>query len=207
MFLTPLLTAFVTALRGTFDEDYPVEEFRSINIGVDYPIREQDYPGVWVDFSPTGPTRIAGVSHKEYADTETSVRELTRWTYQGTVTFTPFAFSSLERYRLADELIRVIAFGKEQAATAQFRSAIEANEFLAINMDFDTIDLRGFSTSQGTPWGGTEFIYEATLSSNIIGEYVTDVATGALVTLSDVELHPYNDLETDPFSGDMNGWV
>lgn len=207
MFLVPLMTLLVDATRETFDEDYPVEEFRNLKVGMEYPMSEQDYPGIWVDFTPTGPTRIAGIGHKEYVQSGTDVRELTRWTFQGTVTFTPVAFTSFERHRLTDEMIRVLAFGKEQAATSQFRSMIESNEFLAVNMDFDTIDLRGFSVAQGTPWGGTEFIYEATLSTAIIGEYVTEPSTGVLVNLTAVETHPYSDQETDPFENDLSGWA
>jgi hypothetical protein len=200
MFTVPLLTTLHKALAETFDSDFAKEEFRTVHIGVDFPIKREDYPAIWIDFTPTQSTKIAGIDHKEtdIAENGLIARRHSRWRFWGQATFTVLTMSSFERYRLLDEVIRVLAFGKEQSATAQFRKVIEDNEFVAVNYDADEIDLSGFTAQQGTPWNSPDFIYEATATIELQGEYITDPATGQLAILERIDVFPYSDLEPDP---------
>jgi hypothetical protein len=188
MYLARLKTMLKEALSVTFDADYPEPDFRNINVSLEYPVRPQDYPGIWVDYEDTQPLRTAGVDHSE-VDLETSQR-IRRWKFAGYATYTVVALTSLERDRLFDELVRVLAFGDTLTATRDFRSYIERNEFIAANFDFDEIEVRGNAAAPGTPWGSDEIIYERTLNMEVVGEVVSDSATGLLVPLSAIKLLP-----------------
>lgn len=206
MYLTNLKTLLTEAIKITFDADYPVAEFRGLHASIEFPFEKQNYPGLWVDYNPVGALQVAGVGHYEYDPNEsgTSARRFTRWMFKGYATFTVVALSSLERDRLYDEVVRVMAFGDEQSATSDFRSYIEDNEFLAVNFDFDEIGSGGFANTLGTPWQTEEMVYEAEVSMECFGEFVSDSQGPSLVPLSDVDLIPYGDFEEDPT--EPGGW-
>ena len=207
MFIAPLKTSLVEAWKLTFDGDYPEENFRSLAVSLEFPATQQDYPGIWVDFDPTEPVRIAGVDHHEYGDPDADggVRSFTRWRFAGNALYTVVALSSFERDRLMDEMVKVLAFGRENPQTSEFRAFIENNEFVAINFDFDSVGLTGMQHSYGTPWETDESVYEATLSMACVGEFVSDGTTGILAPLSAVKVYPYSDQEADPLP-DPTAW-
>jgi len=190
MYLTRLKGMLVESLKTTFDADYVEPDFRNIHCSIEYPIEPQNYPGIWVDYEDTGPLQIAGIDHSETSepDINLAVNRYTRWKYAGYASYTVVALTSLERDRLFDEMIRVIAFGKESTETRVFRQLVESNDFIAANFDFDRIQPRGNAAAPGTPWGTDEIIYERTLNMEVIGEFVSDAITGQLVPLSAVVL-------------------
>lgn len=200
MFLTPLLTALVGAAKRTFDADYLEPDFRELRVSTEFPAREVDYPGLWVNFEPVGDVEIMGVDHLEFGEPGLggARRPFTRWRFGGYAVYTIATLSSLERARLFDELVRVIAFGREAAQTQAFRAYIENNRYLAINANFDRLRPRGFSEAQGTPWGTDEIVYEASVAIEIVGECLNDPTTTALMPLTGVVVHPYHDREPDP---------
>lgn len=194
MFITNLKTALVEGLKRTFDAEYVDDDFRNIHVSIEYPVDRQSYPGIWVDFDIEGQLENVGVDHREYAEVseaEGTTRRVTRWRFQGYASFTVVALTSLERDRLFDEMVRVMAFGTESEQTAEFRSFIENNEFLALNFDFDQIGVSGASSLPGTPWGTDEVIYETTIRMECLGEFVSDVAAVTLVPLAAVVTYPY----------------
>lgn len=199
-YLVHLKTALVQAVKNTFDQDYPVSDFRNIRTSIEFPVDPQDYPGIWVDWEDTGAVRIAGIGHHEFSDPaqDGSRRRFTRWRFQGTAQFTVVALSSLERDRLYDEMVRVLAFGNYAVDAPQinaFRQTIENNEFIAMNFDFDEVEPSGNSASPGTPWGTDEIIYERTINMEAVGEFVSDGITQEIVPLSKVIFHLQ---QTDP---------
>jgi len=200
MYLTKLKTMLTTALRDTFDLGFPEEDFRNIKIGIEFPIEPQDYPGIWVNYTPAGPVRVAGVGHIEYDVNEagSASRPFTRWFYSGEASFTIVALTSLERDRLHDELIRVLAFGRENPATSDFRKRIESNEFIACGFDWDAISIRGMSETVGTPWQTDDLIYEVELAMECFGEFISDSQDASLVPLSEVRVTPYPDTDPEP---------
>ena len=202
MYLRPMKTMMVTALRNTFDGDYVNDQFRNIRVSIEYPEHRQDYPGIWLDFEPIGELEIAGIGHTEYAlNSSATAIPFTRWRFQGFVTYTAVAMSSNERDMLIDELLRIFAFGAEHPSTQAFRKGVEDNPLIAANMDFGTIGQRGFAASPGTPWNTDEVIYEATLAMNLIGEFVSDQATGELLPLTEIRVLDYAEHEPDPSPG------
>lgn len=188
MYLVPLKTLLVQALRQVFDGQYPQPDFHSVNVGIEYPVERQGYPAIWVDYSDTAELAQAGVGHVEQTTIAGMTAETTRFEFQGTAEFTIVALSSLERDRLFDELVRVLAFGKQDPATSRFRAYIEDNEFLAVNAKFDRLGVGGNAAAPGTPWGTDEIIYERTISLDLIGEFVADPVSGNMLPLSGFEV-------------------
>lgn len=200
MFITNLKTTLVEALKLTFDEAYVEDDFRNLRVSIEYPNERQDYPGIWVDFDIEGELQNMGVDHREYVtvdEEEGTSRRAMRWRFQGYASFTIVALTSFERDRLFDEVIRIMAFGTESEATSRFRSYIEDNEFLAMNIDFDQIGVSGSSSLPGTPWQTDEVIYEVTIRMECLGEFVSDAASAVLVPLSKVVTYPYTE-DVDP---------
>lgn len=192
MYLVHLKTMLVNALRLTFDSEFPQSDFRNIYVSIEYPVDSASYPGIWCDYDDEQPLMRAGIDHHEMLDISTPENSLfspyTRWKFQGSVSMTIVAMTSLERDRLYDEVVRVLAFGNEDGATHQFRQYVENNEFIAANMNFDIIQPRGNVAAPGTPWGTDEIIYERTVNVDILGEFLADKITGSLVPLKRIEM-------------------
>lgn len=187
MYVAPLKTLLVEALETTFDASYPVAEFRGLHIGLEYPIDEQQYPSVWVDYDDTQPLLKAGIAHLEYVspnDNTTPVAPFTRWRFQGYVSLTAVAMTSLERDRIYDELVRVVAFANEDGVVGRFKNTIASNDLIAATLNTDKIEARGNAAAPGTPWGTDEIMYEKSLNLELIGEFVPDPETNTLIALS-----------------------
>jgi hypothetical protein len=114
------------------------------------------------------------------------------------VAFTIVAMSSLERDLIFDELITIMAFGTNAPNRSKFRELIETNDLIAANFDFDEIGQRGFSAAPGTPWNSDDWVYEATVAMECIGEFVLEPTAPVLVPLSQVVLWPYTQPPGDP---------
>lgn len=198
MFMAELMTAVTDAAKRVFDAEYPVEQFRGLHIDIEYPSEKDNYPGIWVDFEPTRELTVAGIGHVEYRLGDVEYQAFRKWTFAGHVTYTIVALSNFERARLFDEMVKVLAFGGEQAARSQFREAIESNEFIAINFDFDEIGVRGKAETLGTPWGTDEMIYEVTVAMECLGEFASEGETATLIPLSKITPIPYTVPPGDP---------
>lgn len=208
IYLVKLKTLLTDAIQRTFDDEYPIAEFQGLHASIEFPIEKQNYPSVWVDFAPVGNLERAGVAHIEYeADPGSTLgRSFTRWKFKGYASYTVAALTSLERDRLYDEIVRIMAFGNEASGTSDFREYIETgNEFLAVNFDFDEIATSGFANTLGTPWQTDDIIYEVTVTMECFGEFTADSNTFDLVSMSEVGYIPYGDFEEDPT--DDEGWV
>lgn len=207
MYMTRVKTVAVEAMKNTFDADYPVDQFKNLLVSIEFPEKEQNYPSIWVSFSPAGSLQTAGIAHFEIgdpADADGPDKRFTRWRFGGSLSFTGVALTSLEADLLFDEIVRVLAFGSERSETATFRSYLEDNEFIGMNANFDEIGQEGFGETPGTPWGTDEVIYERTATLTVIGEFVSN-GVGDLVTLEGIEPFPYSDREEDPTS--PGGWL
>lgn len=190
MYITPLKTLLIQALTTTFDDQYPVPEFRNRRIGMEYPVDVQNYPSIWVDYEDTLPLMKAGIRHEESINPadNTAVAPFTRWRYQGYVSLTIVALTSLERDRFFDEVVNVVAFALEDPIRGRFQAVIANNNLIAANLQTDKIQPRGAAAAPGTPWSTDELIYERTLNIEIIGEFYPDLSTGTLVPLSRIEI-------------------
>lgn len=188
MYLRPTKTAAVQALRDTFDVFYPESDFQNLHISIEFPMTQQDYPGIWVQFEDTEAVERAGIKHiEQIQDDQGAFHQVTRYRFGGNFSFTVAALSSNERDRIYDQLVRVLAFNDVEDSTAnRFRSFIENNDLIGININYDVLNPSGDAANPGTPWETNEVIYERTLSVAMIGEFVSDPTTNELVLLSKV---------------------
>jgi hypothetical protein len=200
LYRVPLKSAIVEALQQTFGPAYPQSDFRDLHVSIEFPDAPQDYPGIWVNYEDTEPLRRAGIDQREIVQDANGYHEVTRWRFAGSLSFTIGAFSSLERDRLFDELVGVFSFANvDDTQISTFKTSFEQNDFLGINVQYDILTVSGDATNSGTPWGtDDEIIYEITLSTDVIGEYVSDPATNQLVLLSDILVEGYRSDQPKP---------
>lgn len=194
IYISPLKTIIVEALRETFDSQYPNPQFQDVNVQLDYPVENQEYPAVFVSYDDTGALKRAGVSMVEMVDPSSGaeVAPFARWRFQGTVSITVVSIATaLERDELYDEVVRVIAFGREDPdLVGRFHSYIDSNDLIASILQTDMMNPRGSSAAPGTPWGTDEMMFERTLDLEIVGEFVPDSLGGELVRLSRIIITP-----------------
>lgn len=194
------------AMRRTLDADYPESDFRNVPVEVNFPTVPTDFPSVWVDFDPIGPLRPVGIGHYEDSAVTGGFRRVGRWSFAGNVTYTAAAMSSLERDRLYDQLVSIIAFGTVDQERGQFRSIMESDPLIQVGVNFDEIDQRGFSAAPGTPWGTDEMMYEATLGIQVQGEFVSAATGTVLLPISSIAVISWVDgIESDP--DPSAGWL
>lgn len=190
IYLVVLKSAVVEALRATFDNGYPEEDFRGVWSSIEFPIAKDAYPGIWVSYDDTDEVSIAGIGHREVIEDDGGHEHLvTRARFGGVITLTVSALTSLERDRLYDELIRTLIFARMEPEVSTFRDKIEHNDLIAVNMDFDKLKVGGDAAAAGTPWGTDEMIYERSVSLNCLGEFISSF--GGLVRLSRIHAQGY----------------
>lgn len=206
MYVVPLKTLIVQALQGTFDSQYPVPEWAGLRIGMEYPVDVQHYPSVWIDYDDTEPLTKSSIRHEETVDPATgaTVAPFTRWKFAGYISLTAVALTSLERDRIYDELVAVVATSLEDPLRGRFAATIANNSLIAANLQTDRLQPRGSAAAPGTPWSTDELIYERTLNIEVIGEfYAIPSASGSTTILREIIVTPSADVtgQTTP-SGD-----
>lgn len=207
MYVAPLKTLIYEALRQTFDQSYPEPDFRGLNMGLEYPVDPQNYPSVWIDYDDSQPLLKAGIAHIEMVnDLGVTVDPFTRWRFQGYVSLTAVALTALERDRLFDELVRVVAFANEDSVVGRFKNKIASNDLIAATLQTDKIDPRGNAAAPGTPWGTDEMMYERSLNLEVVGEFIPNPDTGTLIPLSKIivsytEVLPGEEVPPNPATG------
>lgn len=204
MYLAHLKAAIVEALQAEFGPDYPYANFQNLRVGIEYPVERVDLPGLWVDYDDRNPVEIAGIGHTELIiEDDGSFGRTTRWTFEGDITITCVALSSLERDKLYDELVRIIGFSHDKSTLMRFRTKIENNDLVAMNINFDSLKPGGNAAAQGTPWGTSEVVYEKSISVEVRGEFIGDPDMQALVRLRKVPAEGYVPPSAEPaFTGD-----
>jgi len=203
MYLVAVKTVAANAMARVFDADYAMvqPDFANLLVSIEFPVQREAYPSIWVNYQPEGSLQAAGVGHFEIGDPTGAngpAKLFHRWRFSGSLSYTVVALTSLERDRLFDEVIRVIAFGNERTETSVFRSYLEqTNSLIGININADEIEQSGFDATPGTPWGTDDMIYESTISIKCLGEFCSD-GKGVLADISAINVFSYSDQQADP---------
>lgn len=177
-------------------------------ISGEYPVERSNFPGIWVEYTPSGELAMAGIGHTEYSDagsTSGQRRKAVRWMFSGEVTFTAIAFTSLERARLIDAIVATFAAGIENPNLSAFRSRIEHNDLIGMTAQWSILTIGGFSETPGTPWGSDEIVWEGTVTLAVTGEFVWAAGLRALVPLTSFVVYDRNaddSTATSPPAGD-----
>lgn len=210
MYLVPIKTAIVDALQKVFNSPSFVDpDAQRLTVSIEYPMDKQSYPSIWVNYEDQDTLTIAGIDHKEHIpddpdDPNSSIHEVTRWMFGGEVTLTIVALTSLQRDNIYDQFVRVFAFSRlETSAANDFRTLIETNDFIGMNVNWDELRPHGDGASPGTPWGTEdEVIYEKSVGFDIEGEFVSDPSQDTVARLTQIVV-----VATDPDNPDEGGFV
>lgn len=172
-----IVTGLRTALTGTSLSSGA--KSAGIHVDMEYPSAETKYPGVWVQFS-LRTIRTSGIGMGERLDEKGQYVQSKSIT--GQVSLTLMAMSSLERDRIADRLIDILAFSRTGAGTTigeygpeeQFTplyAAFDENPYISLTINSDELRPGGQSITVGAPWDETALVYEDNYSFDLQGEF------------------------------------
>lgn len=192
--------AAVTGLRDALQGMDLRLEGKKLYIDLEYPMEEAQYPGIWVQFSPTKLSR-AGIGHElpvRDGDTWALIQE---WEFTGRITLSLAAIKSLDRDRLADLVIANLAFArapdlvltKPAEDTRRYRSLITAlgqNPYVAMTLNTDTIYPGGQDVNPGAPWAGGDnvLVYTDSYAIDVLGHFNVKFNQDGIYTLARLDV-------------------
>lgn len=154
-----------------------------VTVNLEYPMEEESYPGIWVQFSVTNLSR-AGLSHELWLqDEDKNWMPMQEWMFQGRVTLNIVALSNKERDRISDAVITMFAFSRTpdlvltdpSRDTKQFRSfltQLEENPYVSLVINTDTLGCGGQAAQMGMlPWQQDILVYEDTYTFDLLGQF------------------------------------
>src|ERR1700757_1425708 len=110
-------TAMVLALRDTLQNtSIGIQTTNTqVHVNLEYPMKEEQYPGLWIQFQ-TSKLQRQGLGQEVWQNTATSGpptwQAIQEWYFEGKVTMTIMALTSLERDRVADSIVTQFAFAR-----------------------------------------------------------------------------------------------
>lgn len=184
LIITPTKKLIIRALRATFNSFYPNDKLSSMNIDMEYPYKEEHYPGIWVRFSPSKLQASGLDPAQQTADEIFSV-----WYYEGTVSFTIIALSSKERDLISDGIIEAFAFAAQMPSASPFYATITSSDLINMTLQSDILTPGGQTETIGTPWDDDKIAYEDRYSFEVVGQVRSRVQPGVVFTnLSEVQV-------------------
>lgn len=172
-FIVDIKTAIIRALRSAFEDlSYPDDEIQGINISMDYPMEENEYPHLWVQLSFTK-LQNAGIGHVIWEKNQLK-RE---WYFEAILRLNIIALSSKSRDIYASQLIQMLAFGDLNPVSYKFDEALRDNATIHLTINRDSVELAGQQTTIGTPWSDDIPTYEDGFSLNLIGQVESTFTT------------------------------
>lgn len=206
---TAVVTAFREGLTGsTMTSSDPTD----IHVDMEYPMRRESYPAVWVQFSLTS-LETPGLGHI-VIDPETG-DSLQEFMFQGRVMLTLLALTSIQRDRLADFVISAIAFSRvantrlitEHGFSDSFTriyQALDDNPYIAMTVNTDRPNPMGQSVTVGSAWDERQMIYEDAYSFDVIGQFQLVTTNEGYYRLRRIDVLPEVGLGTTPKPGE---WI
>lgn len=210
--------AVVTGLREAFNGTTigdPIDG-QKFNIDIEYPRSPQELPHIWVQFSISKLNRGGldmGVMTK---DSNGNWGEIRTWIFDGKITLTCAAESSLDRDRLADTVISNLAFARApdlvirnpQTNTQQnlgLISALNNNSYVSMTLNTDEILSGGQQVTNSIPWKTNELLYEDNYTVACHGQFNMRFAHDGLYELAEIDINP-NIMARGPDYNPMN-WL
>lgn len=191
---TALVLSVRDALSGmtTFDKS-------QINVSLEYPLEELNYPSLFVQFSITKLNR-SGIGHEiQVQDPDTHAWSfIQEWTFMGRSTLTALALKNMDRDRLSDALINMLAFARPpsilltepQGDAKQHRTLINAldeNPYVAMTLQLDTLIPGGQQNTPGTPWADDIITYQDSWSFDMVGQFNLQFSHDGTYTLARID--------------------
>lgn len=156
-----------------------------VTVDMEYPMKKEHYPGIWVQFSFNKMVN-SGIGHEVLTSTvgedeEVNWEPVREFQFEGRVSLTIVALTSLERDRLSDAVVSTLMFSrppeyvitKASEDTKQFRQLITHlanNPYISMSPNLDVIVPGGQAMTTGVPWDEEIPGYEDTYSFDLLGQ-------------------------------------
>lgn len=194
--------AVVMALRDALTSMDMRLDGKRVYVDLEYPMEEAQYPGIWVQFSPTEMKR-AGISHELPILIEGEWCLIQEWQFSGRVTLSLAAIKSLDRDRLADQIIANLAFArspdliltdpaKDIKQYKSLQAALSTNPYVSMTLNTDVIYPGGQDVNPGAPWVGGEniLVYTDSYAIDLQGQFNVRFNHEGIFTLARIDLDP-----------------
>ena len=187
----------ITGLRQQFNNTSLESTDQQFYIDIEYPTKETEYPGIWVQFSIEKLSR-AGLGMETWTqDDGGNWGPIHEWMFTGRITLTTCAITSKDRDRLADVVLANLAYARppdmviyNQSTNAnQFRGLITAlneNPYVKMTLSTDIIQSGGEQATQGTPWAPNILLYENTFAVDCQGQFNLRYSLDGVYTLAEI---------------------
>lgn len=181
----------VGALRKAFGDAYPDPMLAGkVNVVAEYPLKEVNYPMIVMHFNP-GNISNMGIGHYEIESSGDGPTIVKRWMFEGSITLTVYALTSMDRDMVILGLLNMFAFGNLIPGFADFWQEIRDYDWVALQINTDHVQESGDQVVQ-VPWGDDETpVFTDSLTFDVFGEFFTVPTTGDLVQISQVTVYPY----------------
>jgi hypothetical protein len=180
----------VEALRVAFGPNYPDPTYAGkVHVVSEYPGTEVQYPLVVMRFNPSE-VRNVGIGHYEF-DPDYPGKEVLHWRFSGSVTFTVYALSPLDRDAIMSGLTNLFAFGKDIPVFENFQLQVRNQRFVTLVVMSDSFT-EGSDMAMPPPWNPTsnEMIFSNSMTFQVWGEFFTAPTTGDLIEIDSVNVTP-----------------
>lgn len=204
-------TAIIESLREAFtgtelDQDVSGSE---LYISMEYPMKKEKYPGIWVQFSFNKFVR-AGIGHQIMTNTvenEGQPDERINWEpvrefiFEARVTLSIVALTSLQRDRISDVIVVGLMAARPerhelsevQRDTKEHRQLLTAlvnNPYVSLGINLDQFNPGGQASTVGVPWDPEAIGYEDTYSFDLLGQTSIVYRNDGTYTLRRIDPEP-----------------
>jgi len=190
----------VQALRAVYHAPtFPDQEMsQKINVALEYPILQEKYPAIYVNFSERS-LYDAGLGHFTIEKiSDGSSRIFRHWLFEGQATFNIMALDPLERDMIAASLTGIMAMGKDVAAYKPFFEQIYDEDFVSLQLNTSAM-YPGGETVGPAPWeNSNENIFITSYGADAVGSFISEPETGNLIRISEVRTYPYREGQPKP---------
>lgn len=181
--IAPAKKLIIRALRATFTSMYPNTKLASMNIDLEYPYLEEQYPGIWVKFNPRK-IQASGLDPTQRTDSEI----FSVWHYEGTISLMILALTSKERDLISDGFIEAYAFAAQMPSVSPFATTLLESDLINMTLQSDILSPGGQTESVGVPWDDDKLAYEDRYSFEVVGQIRSRIQPGVVFTnLSEIQ--------------------
>ena len=180
----------VNALREVFGGEYPDTLYAGrISVASEYPMTEVQYPLIVIRFTSNQVKNI-GVGHYEI-DPSFPESEVLHWRFNGSLTFTVYALTPIDRDKILAGLTNLFAFGRDIPAFQNFQTAVRDQRFVTLVVMSDSFT-EGTDMAMPPAWNpvSNELLFSNSMTFQVFGEFFTSPTTGSLVEIDEIDVTP-----------------
>jgi hypothetical protein len=215
----------IAGLRAAFDDGYTRDpQLTDLRIAQSYPNKKIDYPSIVVEYSPQRNV-AAGVGHMEvFPDPRGFTRKWQHRRFEGTLTLTAYALSTLDRDLLCDAIAEVLGFGRLNSQLNRFFEVVYPSDrdledmtapgedyawrlFSQLMLDTDSLTAVG-NGAEIAPWQPEDLlVYSGGWALNIHGGYYNTIERVDWSRLNKVEIMAFTegpDPQPPPFVAEFS---